>query len=144
MRIFPPTRCKPASDRGFTLVELLVVLALLALAGSAVMLMAPGREGAVRHEADRLAMALAGLRDEAVVSGSAGIAQIGRDSARLSLSRGAGGKTLRWPKGMTATPAIVRFDATGLASGAQHIRLSDGDAMAELHVAADGSVRRSE
>ena len=40
-------------ERGFTLVELMVVLAIMALAATAVVLTIPGEERSVRSEADR-------------------------------------------------------------------------------------------
>ena len=63
MRIFAATadtRTRRAPN-GFTLVELMVVLAIMALAATAVVLTIPGEERTVRSEADRLAA----LRDEA-------------------------------------------------------------------------------
>src|SRR3546814_6784680 len=48
------TRVRRAPN-GFTLVELMVVLAIMALAATAVVLTIPGEERAVRSEADRLA-----------------------------------------------------------------------------------------
>ncbi|MBA3941704.1 MAG: type II secretion system protein GspH, partial [Sphingopyxis sp.] len=54
---------------GFTLVELMVVLAIMALAATAVVLTIPGEERNVRSEADRLAARLAAARDIAVIEG---------------------------------------------------------------------------
>lgn len=54
---------------GFTLVELLVVLVVVALAGAAVMLTAPGDGDALAHEADTLAARLLRAREEAVLTG---------------------------------------------------------------------------
>ncbi|HWV60552.1 MAG TPA: type II secretion system protein, partial [Sphingopyxis sp.] len=54
MRIFaatPEARPRPHAN-GFTLVELMVVLAIMALAATAVVLTIPGEERTVRSEAD--------------------------------------------------------------------------------------------
>ena len=71
MRIFaatPEARPRPRAN-GFTLVELMVVLAIMALAATAVVLTMPGEERTVRSEADRLAARLAAARDVAVIEG---------------------------------------------------------------------------
>ena len=62
-------RLRRGNARGFTLVELMVVLTILALAATAVVLTIPGEERSVRSEADRLAARLAAARDVAVVEG---------------------------------------------------------------------------
>ena len=56
-------RLRRGKARGFTLVELMVVLTILALAATAVVLTIPGEERSVRSEADRLAARLAAARD---------------------------------------------------------------------------------
>lgn len=53
--------------RGFTLVELMAVLAVLALAGAAVLLTLPGDRDALATSADAFAAKLAHARDEAVL-----------------------------------------------------------------------------
>jgi len=54
---------------GFTLVELLVVLVIIGLAGAAVVLTAPGDGDALAREADILAARLLRAREEAVLAG---------------------------------------------------------------------------
>ena len=69
MRIFA-AKAKAHARRdanGFTLVELMVVLAIMALAATAVVLTIPGDERSVRSEADRLAARAARARDIAVI-----------------------------------------------------------------------------
>ncbi|MEL6365044.1 MAG: GspH/FimT family pseudopilin [Pseudomonadota bacterium] len=55
--------------RGFTLLELLVVLVLLGLVGGAVMLTIPTGESEVRKEAREIALRLRAASEEAIVSG---------------------------------------------------------------------------
>lgn len=59
----------PGTAAGFTLVELMVVLALLGLAAAAVVLTMPEADGGSRAEATRFAARVAALRDRAVIEG---------------------------------------------------------------------------
>jgi general secretion pathway protein H len=54
---------------GFTLVELLVVLVIIGLAGTAVVLTAPGGGDTLARDADKLAARLLRAREEAVLAG---------------------------------------------------------------------------
>src|SRR3546814_13204921 len=99
MRISAPTVKRPRPN-GFTLVELMVVLAILALAAAAVVLTIPGEEQHVRSEADRLAARLAAARDIAVIEGrsvAADLAPSGYGLARRI--PGAGGPLWEGPRG---------------------------------------------
>ena len=160
MRIFAatakPRRCR--ATEGFTLVELMVVLAILALAATAVVLTIPGEERGVRSEADRLAARLAGARDVAVIEGRSvavnfapsgygferriagewqplpGRAFVRRDwpaDVRFSASNGQGA-------------ARIIFDRVGTSPTPQAIMLSGGDAREMVRVSATGEVSRGE
>ena len=56
-------------DDGFTLVEMMVVLALIGLASAAVVLTMPAPGGGARAEATRFAARVAALRDRSVIEG---------------------------------------------------------------------------
>src|SRR5690606_30071026 len=56
-------------EAGFTLVELMLVLAIMGLAAATVMLTLPDSQRGARDEADRLAARLAAVRDLAVIEG---------------------------------------------------------------------------
>lgn len=55
-------------ERGFTLIELMVVLFIIGLVAGAVVLSLPGDSAALSEDADRFAARVAAARDEAVVS----------------------------------------------------------------------------
>ncbi|MET0376983.1 MAG: GspH/FimT family pseudopilin, partial [Rhizorhabdus sp.] len=56
------------NSRGFTLIELIVVLVIVAVGATAVMLSLPGPQRTLRDSSERLAAQAAALRDEAVMS----------------------------------------------------------------------------
>ena len=58
-----------SAEHGFTLVELMVVLALMALAATAVVLTLPSAGGGAMAEATRFAARVASLRDRSVIEG---------------------------------------------------------------------------
>ncbi|MGY0798242.1 GspH/FimT family pseudopilin [Lysobacter sp. A286] len=58
----------PARLRGFTLVELMVVLVIVGLMGVAVVLTAPGDAGTLAREADTLAARLVRAQEEAIMT----------------------------------------------------------------------------
>lgn len=62
------TKIDPQSQRGLTLVELLVVIVILALASSVVLLTAPPSRPKVREDAERFAARLQIALDDAIVS----------------------------------------------------------------------------
>jgi len=145
-------------ERGFTLVELMVVIAIMALAATAVMLTIPGEERTVRSEADRLAARLAAARDVAVIDGrsvSVSFAPSGYgferriDGAWQPLP-GRAFEQRRWPGGVgfvsgdgQATSRIL-FDRIGTSSTPQSVVLTGGDAREIVRVTATGEVSRGE
>ncbi|WP_338142987.1 GspH/FimT family pseudopilin [Sphingobium algorifonticola] len=64
-RGFTPVR--RSAERGFTLVELMVVIAIIGLASVAVMLSIPDPRGRVMDDAERFAARVAAARDNAIV-----------------------------------------------------------------------------
>jgi general secretion pathway protein H len=157
MRIFVAARPDPQTA-GFTLTELMVVLAVLALAATAVILTMPGGDARVTGEADRLASRIAALRDLAIVEGRpmalvlspSGYGFERREQGGWGVVSGRGFERRDWPQGVRlAEPADgtamrIGFDPLGMTSARTAIVLAEGDAAARLTVTTGGEVLRSE
>lgn len=147
-----------SGDRGFSLVELMVVLALMALAATAVMLTIPGEERTVRTEADRLAARLAAARDIAVVEGrsvAVNFAPSGygferRVEGAWQPLPGRAFEQRNWPgdlhfaAGDGQATARILFDRVGTSPTPQSVLLSGGDVREVVRISATGEVSRGE
>ena len=116
------------NDRGFTLIELVIVLAIIAVATTAVLFSLPGPDRALRDSSERLAAQAAALRDDAVMGSRPMAIRIGPRGYGFEHYEGDHWvaetekpfRAVRLPDGMTvtATPSgeqRIRFDTTGLA-----------------------------
>lgn len=143
--------CLRSAQQGFTLVELLVVLAIVGLATSAVILAMPPRTSALMAERDALALRLAALRDEAVVSGRPIGLELRGSGYRFSVLRdGEWVQIVDRPfrshmlrEGVAAKPATLRFDSSGVPAGPPLLELRQGGQRASLRIEANGRVRIS-
>lgn len=162
MRISAPTAkiSRPPFRRanGFTLVELMVVLMILALAATAVVLTIPGDERTLRSEADRLAARLAAARDVAVIEGRSvainfvpsGYGFERRVEGAWQPLPGRAFEQHGWPGGVQFTAgeggaaARIIFDRVGISPTPQTLLLSGGDAREIIRVSATGEVSRGE
>ncbi len=137
-----------ATRSGFTLVELLMTVAIVGLAAGAVVLSMPDPRPAVGQEAERLAARLIAARDEAVLSNrpiaveatAAGYAFSTFDGAVWSPLREGPFKDETWQEGTVLSvplePARVIFDPTGTADPAALTLTREGGAST---VVVDGS-----
>jgi general secretion pathway protein H len=155
MPISGPAPAKVRRPRGFTLVEMMVVLAVLALAATLVLLTAPSGGSRVQGEADRLAARIAALRDLAIVEGRpmaivvspSGYAFERRMAAGWEILPGRGFNRHDWAPPVrlqAAAPTRIAFDPIGMTSAPATLALTDGESVARVALATTGEVRRGE
>lgn len=156
MRIFAAAH-PDRRERGFTLVELMVVLAVLALAATVVLLTMPGGNARVADESDRLAARMAALRDLAIVEGRpmalvispSGYAFERRSAAGWEPLPGRGFVRRDWPSGIRWTEGgggvrRIAFNPVGMTDARVTVRLTDGEAAASVTLLTTGEVARGQ
>jgi len=125
--------------KGFTLVELMVVIVIIGLAAAAVMLTLPERGGSLRAEAERFAARAKAARDDAILDARAAGVAVGAGGYDVIRRRGA--VHYDWVEGTRPELAgRIRFDPTGLAEPAELI-LRRGDRRAAIDIGEDGHVQ---
>lgn len=149
-----PTSAAGSKQAGFTLIELMVVVTLIALVSAAAVLAIPDPQGRVLDEAQRFALRTRAAQTEAIVTASP--VSVWVTAGGYGFERRIGGAWVpvteqplrleRWREGTRADlPATgrarVTFDATGLADQPLDLRLVRDRAAALVHLDADGSVR---
>lgn len=136
-----------ARRAGFTLVELLMTVAIIGLAAGAVVLSVPDPRPSVAEDAERFAARLSRAREEAVLSNRPVAVEATADGYGFTVFDGADWKPLAegpfdpepWSDGLSMSPAgpvRVVFDPTGVADPATLILSRDG---ATSRVEVDGA-----
>ncbi|WP_366930145.1 GspH/FimT family pseudopilin [uncultured Sphingomonas sp.] len=144
-----------AGERGFTLVELMIVITVIGLASAVAVLSLPDRRGRVTDEALKFAARVRAAHDVAVVEASPISIWVTRGG--YGFDRRADGawtpmtaKPLRVAQWEDGTQAMISdasgrvritFDVTGLADRPVELRLTRERASSIVRIGADGTVR---
>ena len=143
---------------GFTLVELMVVLAIMALVATSVILTLPGSKTGARTEAGRLSARIAAARDLAVIEGRpvalwlapSGYGFDRRIDGTWQPVPGRAFQTRNWPDDIRLLAAGDRptarlvFDRIGTSSTPLTVVLASGDSRETIKVSAVGEVTHGE
>lgn len=140
------------AGRGFTLIELMVVLVVMSLAAGAVVLAMPDPRGELRHDAERFAARVSAARDKAIVDSrdmalivdAGGYAFEHRQRGRWMAETEPAFAPVRWSDGAQAIVGAagrVRavFDATGVAEPIDVTLIRDATRV-RVTVGADGAI----
>ena len=147
---------------GFTLVEMMVVLLVMALAGGAVMMVVGSGGASVGQDAARLASRVAAARETAITGArpvslwvsSSGYGFDRYSSGKWQAEERGALKSSDWDAGTTVTTsgiggdgaklsggaARLTFDNLGLPEGPMRVELKRDDRTARVEVAANGDV----
>ena len=145
------SRSRPA-EAGFTLVELMIVLAVMGLLAGVAVWRLPAGDGRVRSDAVALSSRIAAARDQAILSGRPIALEVDAAGYRF-VQRGQEGwqpvaepalRERQWSRGVTPTgtaaSARLGFDSVGLPDRALDLTLAGSKARAVIEIAADGEV----
>lgn len=138
-------------DQGFTLVELMATIAIIAVATAAVVLAFPVGDNQTRIEADRFAARVALARDLAITTVRPVSLIIDQRGYRFEERRNGLWRPVEkpqiWGKGVQmltdGNTARLVFDPVGLAEQDQLITLIKGDERTQIRIAATGGVNVS-
>jgi general secretion pathway protein H len=135
-------------ERGFTLVELMVVLVIIGLAAGAVLLAMPESGGSLAGEAEAFAARAKAARDNAILEARPAALRVGPGGYAVSRridGEWRGEARYEWAEGTEAelsggSEGVVRFDPAGLAEPA-YLILRRSERRVSVRIGNDGDVR---
>jgi general secretion pathway protein H len=137
-------------EGGFTLIELMVVITIIALASAVVVFAIPDPRGRVVDEAERFAARVLAARDDAVVQGrdvrvrvsAGGYSVERRRRGTWEALRDKPFRSVEWAAGTGANGAeAILFDSTGTPASATTLVLTREAARVSVSVLANGDIR---
>jgi general secretion pathway protein H len=149
-----PTSATGSNEGGFTLVELMIVLAIMGLVAAAVIIAMPDPRGRLSGEAERFAARTVAARDLAILEGrptavrvtARGYAFDRRQSGQWTPIPDSEFRSQPWSSGTAALVGqggTIRtaFDATGQPSAPATVTLTRDGERVRVGISADGGVR---
>lgn len=136
---------------GFTLLELMIVIAILGLMSAALIFNLPDPRGDLIDEAERFAARVVAARDEAIISARETRVVVAPSGYQFETKKRGQwtpflGKPLlpaQWLDATRAGSAVINFDSTGQLLDAKRIMISRGDRKVAVDLTFDGAVRVS-
>lgn len=146
--------CRRSAQQGFTLIELMIVIAVIALMTAAVVLVIPDPRGRIRDDAEHFAARARAAHDAAIVNARPVSVWVtaggyGFDERSGGQWRALGDKlgVVQWKNGIKAVPTgaggrdRVVFDPTGMADRPMTVELRREGQSMRVAVGINGAVR---